>query len=497
MTFFNMHSLFSLKRLSSSLQIALTFLLCGSALASPWISVGETRLKQNLHLLNDTGVISMSLTTWPIMWADVQAEINNIDTTALNSAQKLALEELKFEMRFQTKQEMQRSLELSVSNSRAIFRNFASSNYEKARITHSFDWNGEDFSFKLQANLTTDPGDDATDSQLYGSFVAGALGNWVLGAGAIDRWWGASSQSSLILSNNARPVPAVFFRTKGTQQFDTPLLSWLGGWQFVSFVGQLESSRVIPEAKVTGMRFTFQPFDSLEIGLSRAMQWGGEGRSESLSTFWKSLTSQGENTSEQAGNQLAGYDLRYNFLRQKNVGLSFYAQIIGEDEAGYLPSKFTSQAGLEYNLALNSGNSVSAFVEHTNTIAGSIGGKQFNTAYDHGTYKTGYRHRGRVIGATYDNDAKVYSGGISYQLGDSAHKISSTVSRIELNTDGSAGSNTLSASSLDLYYLELSYQQLVFNGQLKLTSAYMSELPDLLEDEFDKFNLGLQWTFRF
>jgi hypothetical protein len=157
------------------------------------------------------------------------------------------------------------------------------------------------------------------------------------------------------------------------------------------------------------MRFTFQPFDRLEIGLSRGMQWGGEGRSESMSTFFKSLTSQGENTSEQSGNQLAGYDLRFNFLQGLNYGASFYAQLIGEDEAGYLPSKFLSQAGFEYSAALSSGHSINTFIEHTNTVAGSIGGKQFNTAYDHSVYKTGYRHRGRSMGATYDNDAKVIS----------------------------------------------------------------------------------------
>tara|TARA_R110002073_G_scaffold175674_1_gene333141 strand:+ start:2658 stop:4139 length:1482 start_codon:yes stop_codon:yes gene_type:complete len=475
----------------------LAIFMCSSVSASPWISVGETRLKQNLHLLNDTGVMSISLTTWPIMWADVQAELKDIDLSSLNHAQKMALRELKFEMQFQTKKEMQRSLEVSASSSRTSFRNFSSSNYEKARITHVFDWNGEDFAFKLQANLTTDPGEDATDSQLYGSFVAGAIGNWVLGVGAIDRWWGASSQSSLILSNNARPVPAVFFRTKGTQQFETALLSWLGGWQFVSFVGQLESNRVIPEAKMTGMRFTFQPFDSLEIGLSRAMQWGGEGRSESIGTFWKSLTSQGENTSEQAGNQLAGYDLRYNFLRTQSYGATLYAQLIGEDEAGYLPSKFTSQAGLEYNVALNSGSSLNLFIEHTNTVAGSIGGKQFDTAYSHSVYRTGYRHRGRVIGATYDNDAKVYSAGLGYQFGELAQRVSSVISRIELNTDGSAGFNTVSSSALDLYYVELSYQQLLFNGQFKLSSSYMSELPDLLIEDYKKFNLSAQWTYRF
>ena len=478
--------------------IFLYLFFTATSLASPWISVGETRLKQNLHLLNDTGVLSMSLTTWPIMWSDVQSAVNEIDESQLNKAQLIALKELKFEMRFQTKKEMKRSLELAASSSRAVFRDFSAQEYEKGRISHVFDWDGSDLSFKLQANLTTDPGEDSVESQLYGSYIAGVLGNWVLGVGAVDRWWGASSQSSLILGNNARPVPGAFFRTKGTQQFETPLLSWLGGWQFVSYVGQLEGNRFISEAKVTGMRFTFQPFESLEIGLSRAMQWGGEGRSESLNAFWKSLTSQGENEiGEESGNQLAGYDLRYNFLRAQSYGASLYAQLIGEDEAGYLPSKFLSQAGLEFNVALNSGNSLNLFIEHTNTTAGSIGGKQFNTAYDHSSYKTGYRHRGRTLGATYDNDAKVYSGGLSYQFGDLAQRVSSVLSRIELNADGTAGGNTVSAVALDIYSIDLSYQQLFFNGKLNLMASYLTELPSLLVDDYDKFNLGLNWTYRF
>lgn len=475
----------------------LVIFMCRSVLASPWISVGETRLKQNLHLLNDTGVISMSLTTWPIMWSDVQTALVKVDESTLNKAQVMAMKELEFEMRFQTKKEMKRSLELAVSSSRAVFRDFSAQGYEKGRISHIFDWDGGDFTFKLQANLTTDSGDDAYESQLYGSYIAGVVGNWVLGVGALDRWWGASSQSSLILGNNSRPVPGVFFRTKGAQQFETPWLSWLGDWQFVSFIGQLESNRHISEAKLTGMRFNFQPLEGFEIGLSRAMQWGGEGRSESLSTFFKSLTSQGENSAEQAGNQLAGYDLRYNFLRKQNYGVSLYAQLIGEDEAGYLPSKFTSQGGLEYNLALKSGNSLNVFVEHTNTIAGSIGGKQFNTAYSHSVYKTGYRYRGRTIGATYDNDAKVYSGGFSFQFSDLAQKVSSLVSRIELNTDGSLGSNTVSSSALELYSLDLSYQRLLFEGKLDISANYLTKLPDLLVKDFDKFNLGIAWTYRF
>ncbi len=493
-----MFSYFNLTFTAIFLKVSiLTISICSSVLASPWISVGETRLKQNLHLLNDTGAMSMSLTTWPIMWADVQSALAKVDESQLNKAQLMAMKELQFEMRFQTKKQMKRSLELAVSSSRTVFRDFSGQEYEKGRISHLFDWDGEDLAFKLQANLTTDPGDDAVESQLYGSYFAGVMGEWILGVGAIDRWWGASSQSSLILGNNSRPVPGVFFRTKGAQNFETPWLSWLGDWQFVSFIGQLESNRVISKAKLTGMRFTFQPYDSLELGLSRAMQWGGEGRSESLSTFIKSLTSQGENSSEQAGNQLAGYDLRYAFLRKPSYGMAFYAQMIGEDEAGYLPAKFLAQLGVESSISLSSGNNLNMFIEHTNTKAGAFGNSTPNAAYGHSVYQSGYRYRGRSLGASYDNDAKVVSLGVSYQLMDASQQFSGVISKVELNTDGSQGGNTVSAAATELYSLNLAYQRLVFNGKLAVNASYLSELPDLLENDHDKFNLGIAWTYRF
>lgn len=46
----------------------------------------------------------------------------------------------------------------------------------------------------------------------------------------------------------------------------------------------------VPHTKIIGGRFTFSPFQSLELGALRIMQWGGEGRPESLSNFWDGLT---------------------------------------------------------------------------------------------------------------------------------------------------------------------------------------------------------------
>lgn len=483
-----------------SFRFILSVLIIGFvniAFASPWIAVGDVRLKQHLHLLHDTGAINMSLSTWPIMWADVHQALEGVDYDSLDLAQKNALRELHFEERFHTKKAMKRSLELAVSSSRGLFRDFSAQEYEQGRISHVFDWDGESMSFKLQVNLTTDPGDDAVESQFYGSYLAGVLGEWLVGVGAIDRWWGAGHQASLILSNNAQPLPGVFLRTKQRQHFETPFLSWLGSWQFVSFLGQMEGNRLIPEAKLTGMRFIFQPYDRLEVGLSRAMQWGGDRRSESLSTFFKSVTSQGENTPDQAGNQLAGYDLRYNFLRKSTYGMGFYAQYIGEDEAGYLPARFLAQFGSEVNYAFSSGSALHAFLEYTNTTAGALQTDMPNVAYEHSLYETGYRYRGRTLGASYDNDAKVLAMGLNYYRLEGAQSMGMVLSKMNLNQDASQRGNTVSAGAVDLYQLKVFYQGFALGGQLKVSASYLSELPDLVKNDIDKFTVSLGLTYRF
>lgn len=472
----------------------LLFSIAGPACASPWISVGETRLKQHLHLLNDTGVIQLSLSTWPLMWADVEKTISMVDHYNLNNAQKQALREVRFELRYQTRKEMKRSVELAAASSRTLFRDFDSAEYEKGRISHHFDWDGESMAFKLQANLNTDPGDGSVESHLYGSYIAGTMGEWVLGVGAVDRWWGAGNQSSLILSNNARPVPGLFLRTKQSQEFETPFLAWLGQWHFISFLGQLEESRTIPEAKLTGMRFTFQPIEDLEIGLSRAMMWGGDGRDENLSALWKSISSQGENeTGTESGNQLAGYDLRYRLIRSDNFGLAAYVQMIGEDEAGYMPAKFMHQYGLEANFALASGDSLNSYIEYTDTTAGDAG----DIAYEHSQYRSGYRHRGRAIAASYDNDAQVLALGLSHHQLAAAQSVSVVLSYLQLNDDNSPSGNTVSPVAFDLYRLNLSYQRLLLGGNFKLGVGYLSDLPDPVKDEYENFSVSLGWHYRF
>lgn len=483
-------------------SVFLSVLLCSAALpvlASPWVDASDLRLRNNLRLLNDSGVLAVPLTAWPVMWADVNAALQTLSDKELTAAQRAAVKELKFELGHHTKRGLKRQFSIGVANARDLLHEPGRVSDETLAITNVLDWDGDAFALKLQANIAREHGNDY-DPDLYGSHFAGVWGNWVLGVGAIERWWGPGSQASLILTDNAAPVPALFVRTRGEQQFDTAWLSWLGPWQFETFVGQLESRRDFPETKLTGMRFTFRPLDRLEVGLSRAMQWGGEGRSESPRSFFKSLTSQGENDGDNTGNQLAGFDLRYGFNAWQ-MPSAVYSQVIGEDEAGYMPAKLMAQFGIESVLwQVDSGSHLAAFFEHTDTMAGGLGGEHPNVGYEHSVYQTGLRHRGRAIAAMYDNDARVVSFGASWQQSDG--DLSQLVlSRMDLNRDGSNHGNTVSDGANDVWQLDLFHQRFCFDGRLKLginqRSADVHTPVSSSQQDIARSTVYAAWDYRF
>ena len=68
---------------------------------------------------------------------------------------------------------------------------------------------------------------------------------------------------------------------------------------------------------------------------------------------------------------------------------SIYLQTIGEDEAGGLLSRRTNQFGMQFALDSDFYMGI-AFIEFDDTRIGSYE-QHYNTRYNHGIYKTGYR----------------------------------------------------------------------------------------------------------
>jgi len=382
------------------------------------LAPGDIGLRNDLQLLADFGHLSAPITTWPIPVQDIQRDLANLALEKLSPPAQRAVKRLRQRLPAQTNDYQHReTLSARVAGDRESLRGFTAWPRAKAEVGVASSGGQQQWGYELRYTYALEAEDDR-EHRFDGSYVAGALGNWLFSAGLQDRWWGPGWQGSLILGNNARPVPAVMVQRQMSLPFESRWLSWIGPWSFNAFFGQLESGRVVPDAKLLGMRVSFRPLVNLEIGLSRTAQWGGEGRPENLRSLGRLLLGQDNRgddvtVNEEPGNQLAGYDLRWAFSVFERP-LAAYFQLIGEDEAGLLPSRFIGQLGFEtWGVLPDNLGDYRLTVEYADTAVNFFEGDPlFNTAYAHSIYQSGYRYYGRSLGHGLDRDARQLSVGM-------------------------------------------------------------------------------------
>jgi hypothetical protein len=249
----------------------------------------------------------------------------------------------------------------------------------------------------------------------YGSWDGSALSwriddHWRLGVGRIARQWGPAWDGSLILGTTARPfLSASVEATSGTLPRSS-FWWWLGAVDFSAFFGELEDDRGdYARPYLMGARLVVRPWRSLELGVSRAAMWGGEGRDNSLRMFWNSVIGQDNQDGDrslQPGNGLGGFDARWD-VSQWLPGIALYGQMIGEDEAANLPSKYMHLAGADWRRY-----GVMTFIEWTDSTA-----KLAGVAYNHHIYTDGYRYQGQPLGHWADGDSNLWTvGGLVPEL---------------------------------------------------------------------------------
>ena len=258
--------------------------------------------------------------------------------------------------------------------------------------------------------------------RLDGSYLSLTTGNWIWSVGALARSWGPSQNDSLILSTNARPMPALGLDRLSALAPQSRWLRWLGAWRFSLFLGRMDSDRDdIKSPLFGGARFTFKPLRNLELGLSRTSQFCGKGRPCNFTTF-KNLLLGNTNTNTSAnvtaandpGNDMAGFDLRWT-SPLGHLPYAIYAQMIGEDQQGGVPFKYLGEAGLDTWKGLKSGDLLRLTVEYANTACSFTRSTPiYDCAYHHYLFnKDGYRYRDRVIGSSWEADSEVISAHLS------------------------------------------------------------------------------------
>jgi hypothetical protein len=271
-----------------------------------------------------------------------------------------------------------------------------------------FNW----FAFYLHPEYagSSEAGHDVDLIEGYGKVMIGPI---ELEGGKDSLWWGPARRGSILMSNNAEPLPML--KLTNPQPI---LLPWifraLGPIRAEWFLAQLERDRDYPHAKLSGIRVNFKPHPLVELGASRVVMFGGDGLPDvGLVEYAKAFLALSE---EAQNNQLAGVDASVLIPLPENRLLRsarFYVDAAGEDEAGFIPSKWAYLFGLQFNDIFKTGRT-DLRVEYANTYVPGWPG----VFYSHSLYTSGYTYRGRVIGHPIGTDARSLSLQVSHYVTD-------------------------------------------------------------------------------
>ena len=495
--------MFSFRRLTLT-----SLLLFSSAItAEPWIDSSNVFLRTNIQYLADIGVITSPTTSYPLIWHDIATDINQAHLSALDDKAKQALLYVRHQLKLAKRS--QKTLSVNIASKDKRFTSFGEDFRNRNNLQISTSFVGKNFAGKISTSYTPEAGDDS-NMRFDGSYGAFYLGNWVFSAGLQDRWWGPGWDTSLSLTNNARPMPALALSRMSAIPLTLPFTEISIPWTVTTFLGQMDDKRVVKDTLLWGFRLNFKPAKNWEIGITRLAQWAGENRPKDFSTFLDVLKGLdncggvGPSVEECAagkepGNQLAGYDLRWSSqLFSQPFALYFTAFAEDGDRKGGLSilGEERYQAGIE--------TSISAFdsywklyLEGTDTYAlcrdgnngdgtSSIG----DCYYEHHIYQTGMRYQGRVLGNIYENDAtSLVLGAISQSSSNTQYEFK--LRWLQLNKDNHDKAvenpligNTLTSRAEDLLMFSTKVQHSYRNWRFTLgTDLSRSQFGDAIKDE--------------
>ena len=471
------------------------------AFSDPWISGKEEFKVKKLEYLSIKNQFSIDTSAYPISLA----LIRNPNEDMFNNM-SLMSEYIDYANKIISKESRKYINEFGFSSNSEFnpFRYIDSKFKDKNSFFFSSSYLGERIAAKVTFTAFESPYEDKK-FDFSDSYFAIVSGNFILGIGNYDRWWGPSHHGSLILSNFSKSSPGLFIRSLEGFSSSAPFFRSFGKVNFTLFANQLEKNRHIKNPFLIGTRLSFNPLNGLTIGLTRTLMFGGDGKDNSLSAFWNSFIGDESKRNNEKGenidNELAGFDIKYSF-KIKNLVWSLYGQYIGEDGSDYWPWRTFYLAGSEF-LFLKDDKLTSINFEYIDTFydGKGKGHKELevrtNIIYEHGSYKNGYRHKGSPLGAFIDGDSNYYNFSINSQI-DELTTIEFSLFYGNFNKDKSGNMNSWGTLNNDFYGIILNFD---FKINEKIEAGFnllsLSEMLTYRGERLDKNILGLDFKYRF
>lgn len=397
------------------LALSVALGLCQITYAGQLVQIDD-ELRHTLEVLKLQGVISLDTSTWPISSEAIESALNQAHPQT--STEQRLINQVKQQLSQKDSSTLQLVTNIN-GDKRAVVSGFDNSpnTVTPFGITISHSYNDDNLDYKIQGTLNVEDDEPSKRSNLDGSYIGTKLGNHRLAFGSVPVWWGNGVDGSLIRSDAARPVTGFLLQRANNTPINFPVLSKLGNFNYQVTAGQLQDYQAVPHTKLIGMRASFQPHDAFQIGASRSIMWGGDNKSESLKSLGKALTGKYDNggESEDPSNQIAGIDAQLNLKPLVNLPMSLYGELIGEDEAGGLPSKQAYLAGVKGCFAVNQ----YPWLWHAEWANTHYDLDKTNIIYGHSIYTDGYYQKGLPLGHPIGGDGEIISVGVSGNIDDS------------------------------------------------------------------------------
>jgi hypothetical protein len=395
------------------LALAGLFAQASHAASVPWTPSASAR--SAIAVLVDDAGLPLTVTQWPLPREAVQRALDTLPADL-----PLSLDAARALVRAELRDQQAGRVTLTLRERHDALSGFGDDATPASSLElRSGELDGPHLAFQVGGRLdgVSDSGSHHATARLDDSAAVADAYGWQAQAWAHRSWWGPGWQSALPLSNNAPALAGIGFQRGEVLPSESPWLSWLGPWNVDFFVARtVGQAPDLPgsDSLVSGTRLTFKPFSHLELGLTRMVQFGGQGHSETFKAFLRAVQGSHTNVNDPAdfyqdsGNGLAGYDVR---LRCPDaLRCAFYGQFMGEDDRKNLPYRFLSLLGTE----LWSGSGTDRVYLEAAEIGCRISWKGpplAGCAYRNWFYPGGYTASNRWLGASVGSDARLVTLG--------------------------------------------------------------------------------------
>lgn len=517
------------------IKSALAALLMGAAapaVAGPFAMVGDVQLRQDVDLLKAAGLIRGPVDAWPLPWAQIDQGLDKArDGRKLDPEIGAAVARLEGLSDF-AQQKLAVEARLDVTNGAALARDFGTTARNKVDGAARVEFNSGAVSVALGAGYRDQRG---KNYHFEPTLLSVRLGNWALYGGYPEEWFGPGQTGALLFSNSTKPFPKVGIKRLVPDPINLPVLRWLGPIRLDLFVGALNERRDYRNVIVVGTRLNFEPVRGLEIGLNRAQQLCGQGRPCGTTQILKSFVGGGnlDNANpndltafnNQAGNQLAGYDISY-VRRIGRVNAKLYFEAEAEDFAKVVIEQYARLLGGTLSGPWgNKGARWTANVEYADTYGATLlNGTPFqklfgssNTRYPksiylNSLYYDGFTYDQRPIGYWTDGDSRTLTGSVSLTDTQSRRWYASARST-HINITNNGGIPPLppkppfSGPNRGPYHISLTSEKIAIGtagvewptayGDIRMEARYQSDTPNTpgRRDGRAQFEVGYRTRF--